>query len=133
MTRPRVLLVDDDLDLLRALTLEIETFAEVEAMTSVSSALPLVQRGRFDAVVTDLRMPERWGDELLAHVAARSPATLRLMLTGDADPRRTVRELLESGLVAEVFTKPRAEGLLERLRALTPAARLGGDPPAPSS
>lgn len=114
----RVMVVDDDADLLRALTLELEIFAEVTAVSSVTDALALVERGRFDAVVTDLRMPERWGDELLAHVAARSPQTMRILLTGDSDPRRTVRELLEQGIVEEVFRKPRVEGLLEALRKL---------------
>lgn len=111
-----MLVVDDDPDILRALTWELETFAEVKALGSVTAALPLIERGRFDVVVADLRLPDRWGDELLAHVAARSPMTRRLLLTGDADPQRTVHELLELGVIEACFQKPRAEGLIEAIR-----------------
>jgi DNA-binding NtrC family response regulator len=111
-----VLVVDDDADILRALTWELEPFADVMALSSVGAALPLVERGRFDVVVADLRLPERWGDELLAYVAARSPGTRRLLLTGDSDPEHTVRELLERGVIEACFRKPRATGLVEAVR-----------------
>jgi DNA-binding NarL/FixJ family response regulator len=88
----------------------------------VGAALALVERERFDVVVADLRLPDRWGDELLAYVAARSPSTRRLLLTGDLEPERTVRELLDLGVVQACFRKPRADGLLEAIRAVTPGA-----------
>ena len=126
----RVLVVDDDADILRALTWELEAFADVKALSSVSAALPLVERGRFDVVVADLRLPERWGDELLAYVAARSPSTKRLLLTGDSDPEHTVRELLDRGVIEACFRKPRAKGLLEAVRS---AIRAEESPPAPTT
>ncbi len=117
MRRLSVLVVDDDRAILRALALSLEEFADVTTLDNVAEALPLVERGRFDVVVADLRLPERWGDELLAHVAARAPGTRRLLLTGDLDPERTVRELLDTGVIEACFQKPRAEGLLEAIRA----------------
>jgi DNA-binding NtrC family response regulator len=128
--RLKVLVVDDDRAILRALSLSLEDIADVTTLDTVAAALPLVERGRFDVVVADLRMPDRWGDELLAHVAARAPATRRLLLTGDLDPERTVRELLEVGVVEAWFQKPRAEGLLETIRATLTIDRA---PPAPSA
>jgi DNA-binding NtrC family response regulator len=132
-----VLIVDDDPDLLRAVAAELSDDADVTTCDSVTAALPLVARGSFDAVVTDLRMPDRWGDELLAHVAARSPTTLRFLLTGDSDPRRTIRELLEVGLVEHVFSKPRVDGLVEALRNLAafrrPTPGPGEESPTPTS
>jgi DNA-binding NtrC family response regulator len=118
-----VLIVDDDHAILRALALSLEEIADVTILDSVAAALPLVERDRFDVVVADLRLPDRWGDELLAHVAARSPATRRLLLTGDLDPERTVRELLDTGVIEACFQKPRAEGLLETIRATLSAPR----------
>ena len=115
-----MLVVDDDIDVLRALANEIGTFADVKTATSVSAALALIEPGAFDVVVADLRLPERWGDELLAYVAARAPRTRRLLLTGDSDPKRTVRELLELGVIEAFFRKPRAEGLIETIRGLSP-------------
>lgn len=115
-----MLVVDDDPDILRALTWELETFAEVKALGSVAAALPLIERDRFDVVVADLRLPDRWGDELLAHVAARAPGTRRLLLTGDSDPQRTVRELLDLGVIEACYQKPRVEGLIEAIRRQQP-------------
>jgi len=51
-------------------------------------------------------------------VAARSPATVRFLLTGDVEPERTVRELLDLGVVQACFRKPRADGLVEAIRKL---------------
>jgi DNA-binding NtrC family response regulator len=124
-----VLIVDDDRAILRALELSLEEIADVTVLDSVAAALPLVERDRFDVVVADLRLPDRWGDELLAHVAARAPATRRLLLTGDLDPERTVRELLDTGVIEACFQKPRAEGLLEAIRATLSAPPVAG--PAP--
>jgi DNA-binding NtrC family response regulator len=117
----RVLVVDDDPSILRTLALLLGPDVEVVTALSVAAALTLLEGPPFDVVVADLRLPDRWGDELLAHVAARAPATRRLLLTGDSDPERTVRELLDSGVVEACFRKPRADGLLEAIR--------GGAPP----
>jgi DNA-binding NtrC family response regulator len=114
--RLRVLLVDDDADLLEALRISLEKVVEVRTARSVGDALELLRAGPVDIVVADLRLPDRWGDELLAHVAARHPGTRRLMLTGDADPQRTVRELLDLGVIEACYKKSRADGLVERIR-----------------
>ena len=129
VSRIRVLVVDDDANVLTTLKWQLETFADVTARSSVESALPLIEAGRFDAVVADLRLPNRWGDELLARVAARSPTTRRFLITGDADPRRTVRELLESGVIDAYFTKPSFDGLFDALGALIPPE--ANAPPVP--
>ena len=60
--------------------------------------------------------PDRWGDELLAHVAARFPATRRLLFTADNNPQRTVRELIERGVVEAWFQKPWTDALVEAIR-----------------
>ena len=124
----RVLVLDDDPHILRAMALLLESEADVTTSDSVASALALVERERFDVVVADLRLPGRWGDELLAYVAAHSPGTRRLLLTGDLDPERTVRELLDQGVVQACFRKPRADGLVEAIRRVRGEAR-----PAPSA
>lgn len=112
-----VLLVDDEPAILRALTRELAEVAEVTSTGSVSDALVLVKDRRFDIVIADLRLPDRWGDELLAHVAARSPSTRRLLLTADQDPQRTVRELIDQGVVQAWYRKPWTEQLIEDIRA----------------
>jgi two-component system, NtrC family, response regulator PilR len=112
-----VLLVDDEPALLRALADELAEIAEVSTALTVADALELIAERTYDIVVADLRLPDRWGDELLAHVAARSPGTRRLLLTADENPRRTVRELIEDGVVEACFQKPWTKPLVDAIRA----------------
>jgi response regulator RpfG family c-di-GMP phosphodiesterase len=114
--RPTVLLVDDEPAILRALTRELSDVADVTSTSSVTEALVLVANHRYDIVVADLRLPDRWGDELLAHVAARSPSTRRLLLTADQDPQRTVRELIDQGVVQGCYRKPWTDELIAAIR-----------------
>ena len=114
--RPTVLLVDDEPAILRALARELSDVADVTSTGNVTDALALVAGQRFDIVVADLRLPDRWGDELLAHVAARSPSTRRLLLTADQDPQRTVRELIDQGVVQGCYRKPWTDELIAAIR-----------------
>ncbi len=114
--RPTVLLVDDEPAILRALARELEDVAEVTTVESVSDALELVEHNLYDIVVADLRLPDRWGDELLAHVAARSPSTRRLLLTADDNPLHTVRELLDDGVIQACDQKPWTDKLVQAIR-----------------
>jgi response regulator RpfG family c-di-GMP phosphodiesterase len=115
--RLRVLVVDDEPAILRALGRELADVATVRTAGSVNEALTLVDNEVFDVVIADLRMPDRWGDELLAYVAARAPETRRLLLTADNDPQRTVAELLEQQVIEACFRKPWGEDLLRTVVA----------------
>jgi response regulator RpfG family c-di-GMP phosphodiesterase len=117
--RLRILLVDDEPEFLRALAWELEDVAEVTSTDSVSGALELFAKEGYDIVVADLRLPDRWGDELLAHVAAMSPDTQRLLLTADQNPQQTVRELIDLGVIQAAFSKPGARGLIAKIKNQT--------------
>lgn len=115
--------MDDEPEIMQVLAWQLEDTADVVTSNSVGQALEILAGRTFDVVVADLRLPDRWGDELLAHVAARSPDTRRLLLTGDGDPQRTVRELLDMGVIHAAYQKRRAQGLLDEIRALQPPER----------
>ena len=116
MAKPKVLLLDDEPGILRALSRELQSVAEVTAVASVNEALKLIEAQTYDIVIADLRLPDRWGDELLAVVAARAPQTRRMLLTADTDPQRTVRELIDRGVVQDCFQKPFADDLIAAVR-----------------
>jgi DNA-binding NtrC family response regulator len=83
----RLLLVDDDEEACRMLgeVLERESY-QVSRALSVKDGLALFDReGPFDAVLTDLRMPEASGLDLLAAVRERDPEALVLVLTAFGD------------------------------------------------
>ncbi len=83
----RLLLVDDDEEACRMLAevLQRESY-DVHRALSVKEGLALFEReGPFAAVLTDLRMPEASGLDLLAQVRERDPEALVLVLTAFGD------------------------------------------------
>ena len=71
MSAPKVILVDDDAEVLEAwrLTLELDGF-EVAARRSGDAALALLNRDSAAVIVSDVRMPGRDGFGLLSAVTA---------------------------------------------------------------
>jgi len=82
----RVLVVDDEAELAGVMREMLETAGyEVSTAESGAVALELLDAARFDAVVSDLRMPDMDGALLWRHICERHP-TLRgrlLFVTGD--------------------------------------------------
>jgi two-component system NtrC family sensor kinase len=118
--KARVLVVDDEpeiADLLR----ELLEGAGYDVMTAESGAvaLALLDEATFDAVVSDLHMPDVDGAALWREIKARWPALARrvLFVTGDTlSP--SVRQFLDDahcGSLAKPFTKA---DLLTRIEAL---------------
>jgi len=79
---PTILIVDDDRDLLQLLTIRLRRagFA-VESATSARGALARLAQVQPQAVVTDLRMQDMSGIELLAEIEARFPVLPVILLT----------------------------------------------------
>ena len=82
--RPTVLVVDDEPDMVEMMARTLRRSYTVETAGSVAEALAALGRAPFDVVVSDERMPERRGIELLQHVASESPRTVRIMITAYA-------------------------------------------------
>lgn len=86
--RLRVLFVDDDPYVLsglrRMLYLEADSW-EAQFATGPGAALKMLANDCFDVVVADMRMPVMDGAELLARVREMSPATVRIVLSGQTE------------------------------------------------
>ncbi len=81
----KILFVDDEPQLLRSIKRGLYTETDVWQMFfagSAREALQLMDDEPVDVLVTDFRMPETSGLELLAQVEYRHPHTIRVMLTG---------------------------------------------------
>jgi two-component system NtrC family sensor kinase len=116
----RVLVVDDEAEI-ADLVRELLEGAGYDVMTAESGAvaLALLDEARFDAVVSDLHMPDVDGASLWREIRSRHPALARrvLFVTGDTlSP--TVRQFLDEAR-AESLLKPfsRAD-LLSKVDAL---------------
>lgn len=84
---PRLLIVDDETEV-GALLADIvrRDAAGIDVAASGQEALKLMARREYDAILTDLRMPEMDGPELYRQIEQRWPHRARLVIfiTGDA-------------------------------------------------
>lgn len=82
---PPVLIVDDERDNLDALRRLLRNQYEVVAVDSAFEALKELQRRTFHVIVSDQRMPEMTGVELLEKAKTLRPSATRILLTGYTD------------------------------------------------
>lgn len=114
--RARVMLVDDDAQFRRVLTMRLESEGyEVRVAESGEDALKLLDEARPHFVLLDLRMPGMDGIEVLSRIQARSPGLPTALLTAHGDIPEAVRATQEGAV--DFLTKPiEREQLLACLR-----------------
>ncbi len=107
MNKSKILFVDDEKRILRSLDAAFKFEDEFEVYTSNSAeeALRLVKGDQFHVIISDQRMPEVTGVELLEKVREVSPNTMRILLTGYADMDAIISSINE-GEVFRYITKP---------------------------
>jgi DNA-binding NarL/FixJ family response regulator len=90
----RILFVDDEplvLQALKSLLRAKRNEWEMVFVGGAADALAELERKPFDVVVSDMRMPNIDGAELLERVAQQWPSTGRLILSGYADAAAKAR------------------------------------------
>jgi len=100
-----VLIVDDDTEVLGAMSDVLGDEYHVLATTRPSQALRFIHEQAVSVIITDQVMPEMSGVELLARVNEASPQTVRLLSTAHSDVR-TVIEAINKGHVYRYIVKP---------------------------
>jgi DNA-binding NarL/FixJ family response regulator len=101
-----VLMVDDEVEILESLrrVLGPDAYALLTT-TSATGALAILDRHDVDILVSDLRMPEMDGLELVTQARSRHPEVVRVLLTGHATLDSAIRAINE-GAVERYLTKP---------------------------
>lgn len=104
--RPTVLCVDDEASILSALRRMFRA-AGYHILTAErgAAALEILDAQQVDLVISDMRMPEMDGAQLLATVRERCPDTVRILLTGYADVQ-SVMDAVNRGEIYRYVTKP---------------------------
>ena len=101
-----VLCVDDERVILRTLQrLFHRKPYNLIVANSAQSALEIIDKTPIDIIVSDMRMPEMDGAELLAKVASSHPETYRIVLSGFADFESTVAAI-NLGKINRFINKP---------------------------
>lgn len=101
-----VLFVDDEVNILKAVQrlLRHEPWTVLTA-SRASEALELLERSPAQVVVSDQRMPEMSGVDLLSAIRTRHPDVVRMMLTGYTEMNVAV-EAINRGEIYRLITKP---------------------------
>lgn len=107
-----ILCVDDEPNILSSLRRQFrkENY-RVLCAGSGADGVALLERETVDIVISDMRMPKMDGTEFLECVRRRWPATLRLLLTGQADVESTIGAI-NRGEIYRYITKPWNEDAL---------------------
>lgn len=103
--KPRVLFVDDEERILSALKLLFKQHYDVHVTTDAAEALVWIRETHFHVLVSDQRMPNMNGTELLSRAKQLSPNTVRILLTGYSDLAAIIGSINE-GEVYRFANKP---------------------------
>lgn len=101
----RILITEDE-DSLRAFVaraLRLDGHETVEAADG-AEGLEALNEGRFDLLLSDIRMPVMDGIELAHKAAASQPGLKILLMTGYAEQRERADDLMEK--IVDVVSKP---------------------------
>ena len=102
----RVLFVDDEPSILTALKRLFRSDGyTIFTANSGAEALALLETEPVDVVISDMRMPEMDGAQLLEQIFSRWPDTKRILLTGHADTNATIAAI-NRGKIWRYVAKP---------------------------
>lgn len=89
-----IIFVDDELNILQGLRRQLRGLRnewEMFFVDSGAAALELLKTRHFDVVVSDMRMPEMDGAQLLSKIKQQYPHMVRIVLSGYSDQNMTLR------------------------------------------
>ncbi|MBI3017499.1 MAG: diguanylate cyclase [Deltaproteobacteria bacterium] len=104
-TRHSILLIDDEIENLKALERTLMTVATVYTADSGKAGLEIVEKNSISLVICDQRMPEMTGIEFFKTLQKTHPHILRMILTGYTDVEDLIEAINEGGLYRYI-TKP---------------------------
>jgi two-component system response regulator PilR (NtrC family) len=115
---PTVLVVDDEADLLELLEMTLSRMGlDVVKASSVKVALAKLAQRHFDLCLTDMRLPDGEGLEVVRYIQAKCPAVPVAVMTAHGNTDNAV-----SALKAGAFDYLNKPVTLEQLRALVVSA-----------
>ena len=114
----RILVVDDEQSLCTMLTKFLRiTGYECESTSEPVKALKLLKRGDFELVISDIRMPDMDGLQLLSKTSKIHPALETIIMTGHT-AAYTYSDIIKAGaadFIAKPFQLPELKAKIERI------------------
>jgi CheY-like chemotaxis protein len=104
--RPRILCVDDEPQILEALSVNLGRRFQVSTALSGAAGLEKLRTDEpYAVLMSDMRMPGMDGATLLKHACAEVPDTVRILLTGQSDLNSAIAAVNE-GQIFRFLSKP---------------------------
>ncbi len=103
--KARILFVDDEKRVLNSMRGLFRREYELFLTSEGAEAVRIATENEIDVIVADQRMPGMTGIEVLGRVKEKSPRTVRILLTGYADPT-AVEGSINIGEVFRFLSKP---------------------------
>lgn len=101
-----VLIIDDEANILSSLKRLFQPFGyRILTAESGAEALALLEKEPVDLVISDMRMPQMNGAELLEQVRSKWPDVVRILLTGYSDMSSTIAAI-NRGEIYRYISKP---------------------------
>jgi DNA-binding NtrC family response regulator len=100
-----ILLVDDEPEILHSLKGLLRREFELYTAESGKQALEVLEKHVIHVVMTDQRMPEMTGVQLMCRVANEYPEAIRIVFTGYADIKAVI-DAINCGGLYRYITKP---------------------------
>ncbi|MCK5717508.1 MAG: response regulator [Thiomargarita sp.] len=119
-----ILFVDDEERILRSLKVLFKSSYNVHITTNGNDALDIIKQNTVHVIVSDQRMPEMLGVDLLHQVKEYSPNTVRLLLTGYSELGAIVSSV-NKGEIFRYIKKPWDNDNIQSV--VHQAVRIGGE------
>jgi DNA-binding NtrC family response regulator len=101
----KILVVDDNTDILDVLELVLAEDYHIFKAQSAQEALDILSQQEIDLIITDQRMPGMTGVELLEKTLAYNPRMIKILLTGYIDTNDLIKAI-NQGKVYKYIAKP---------------------------
>ena len=105
MQKPKIAFIDDEPRILRSLKMHFRQSHDVFTTTDATELMKYVSEHDVQVVISDQRMPDKQGTEVLRDVKEASPNTIRILLTGYADLNAVI-DSVNDGEIYRYITKP---------------------------
>ena len=105
MQKPKIAFIDDEPRILRSLKMHFRQSHDVFTTTDAAELMAYVSHHDVQVVISDQRMPDKQGTEVLRDIKEKSPNTIRILLTGYADLNAVIDSVNE-GEIYRYITKP---------------------------
>lgn len=100
-----ILLVDDEPEVLNAISRVLRKDYKISKANGAEEALKLITEEEIDIILSDIRMPNMDGIELLTNIKQTNPKIARVLLSGYSD-MDLCQNAIEDEVASIILTKP---------------------------